>query len=276
MIADVVFDLPLDHPFSYTVPDALHLAPGQRVSAPLGGRARVGVVVALRPDAAGKLKPIQSLVEPAPILSSAGLELGRWIADESLSSWGSTLAAMLPPPPRSKRAEVLAPPAEHTGVAPSPAAELWMDAQREERLVAELGEAPGGALVIAPDTESAARWAQRLDAPRLDSGAGPGERRAAWFASARGRARVVVPVPQLPRARRLEGQHQARRVREAPLQVGRETIGWHHVEAGPGEQHGSRVAGLIRAGRERLEDADLPGDVQVVGAGREAGLGHGA
>ena len=192
MIAEVVFDLPLDHPFSYTVPDALHLAPGQRVSAPLGGRTRVGVVVALRPDAAEKLKPIQSLVEPAPILSRAGLELGRWIADESLSSWGSTLSALLPPPPRSKRAEVLAPPAEHTGAVRGPAAELWMDAQREERLVAELGEAPGGALVIAPDTESAARWAQRLDAARLDSGAGPAERRAAWFASARGRARVVV------------------------------------------------------------------------------------
>src|SRR5882724_6755501 len=109
MTADVVFDLPLDHPFSYRVPDALRLTVGQRVSAPLGGRPRVGVVVALRPDADEELKPIQSLVEPAAILSSAGLALGRWIADESLSSWGSTLSALLPPPPRSKRAEVIAP-----------------------------------------------------------------------------------------------------------------------------------------------------------------------
>jgi len=46
--------------------------------------------------------------------------------------------------------------------------------------------------VIAPDTGGAAEWARRLDAARLDSGASPGERRAAWFASARGRARVVV------------------------------------------------------------------------------------
>ena len=38
VIADVVFDLPLDHPFSYLVPDSLTVAPGQRVSAPLGGR----------------------------------------------------------------------------------------------------------------------------------------------------------------------------------------------------------------------------------------------
>src|SRR6266581_2781893 len=133
MTADVVFDLPLDHPFSYQVPDALRVTVGQRVSAPLGGRPRVGVVVALRPDADEELKPIQSLVEPAAILSSAGLALGRWIADESLSSWGSTLSALLPPPPRSKRAEVIAPAAGPSAAALPQAAELWMDAERQDR-----------------------------------------------------------------------------------------------------------------------------------------------
>src|SRR6266545_2597079 len=111
MIADVVFDLPLDHPFSYLVPENLHLRPGQRVRAPLGGgRTRVGLVVAPRDGDTTGLRAIQSAVEPAPILSAGGLSLGRWIADESLSSWGSTLLALLPPPPlpRSKRAEVLA------------------------------------------------------------------------------------------------------------------------------------------------------------------------
>ncbi|SRR6266508_2635575 len=194
MIADVVFDLPLDHPFSYLVPENLHLRPGQRVRAPLGGgRTRVGLVVALRDGDTTGLRPIQSAVEPAPILSAGGLRLGRWIADESLSSWGSTLLALLPPPPRSRRAEVLAPPPEAVlgeGVAPAP--EIWMDAAREERLAAAVGDAPGGVLVIAPDTDGAGRWARRLDAARLDSGAGPAERRAAWFAAARGRARVVV------------------------------------------------------------------------------------
>jgi primosomal protein N' len=190
--ADVVFDLPLDRPFSYQVPDALRVTVGQRVRAPLGGRPRVGVVVALRPGVDEKLKPIQSLVEPAAILSRSGLALGRWIADESLSSWGSTLSALLPPPPRAKRAEVVAPAADPSAAASGQAAELWMDAERHERLAAELGQAPGGALVIAPDTESAADWARRLDAARLDSGASAGERRASWFASARGRTRVVV------------------------------------------------------------------------------------
>ncbi|HUO65371.1 MAG TPA: hypothetical protein VMT97_16770, partial [Terriglobales bacterium] len=124
-IADVVFDLPLDRPFSYSVPEALRVTPGQRVSAPLGGRPRVGVVVALRPEADATLKPLQSLVDPAPIVSKAGLELGRWIADESLSSWGSTLSALLPPPPRGRRAEVLAPAAEPGQPASRQRVELW-------------------------------------------------------------------------------------------------------------------------------------------------------
>jgi primosomal protein N' (replication factor Y) len=191
-IADVVFDLPLDRAFSYLVPEALPVAVGQRVSAPLGGRTRIGVVVALRSESGDALKTLQAVAEPAPILSRARLELGRWIADESLSSWGSTLLAMLPPPPRSRRAESVAPAAEPGHSVPGPPAELWIDSAREERLVAELGNAPGGALVIASDTESAARWAQRLEAVRLDSGVAPSERRAAWFASARARSRVAV------------------------------------------------------------------------------------
>ena len=194
VIADVVFDLPLDHPFSYLVPEGVPLQRGQRVRAPLGGRStRVGLVVALREGDATGLRPIQSPVEPAPILSAGNLTLGRWIADESLSSWGSTLLALLPPPPRSKRAEVLAPPPEAvSGGDTVPAPEIWMDGAREERLAAAVGDASGGALLIAPDTDTAGRWARRLDAARLDSGAGPAERRAAWFAAASGRARVVV------------------------------------------------------------------------------------
>jgi primosomal protein N' (replication factor Y) len=193
MIAEVVFDLPLDHPFSYLVPDSLELKPGQRVRAPLGGRATcVGVVVALRQGDEAGLRSIQHLVDTAPIVSAAGLALGRWVADESLSSWGSTLLALLPPPSRARRPEPVAPaPEPAQPVSPRPP-ELWTSADRDERLGAMLASESEAALVIAPDTASAARWARRLDAARLDSGAGEAERRGAWFAAARGRARVVV------------------------------------------------------------------------------------
>jgi primosomal protein N' (replication factor Y) len=191
LIADVVFDLPLHRPFSYLVPPGQRLSRGQRISAPLHGRQRVGLVVELREGDAMGLKPIQRALEPVPILSSAALALGRWAAAESLSSLGSTLLSLLPPLPRAGSAEPVAPAAEpHRGAAPLP--ELWVGSQREARLAEALAGGAEAALVIVPDRESAARWARRLDAARLDSGAPDADRRAAWFAAARGRARVVV------------------------------------------------------------------------------------
>ncbi|MBI1960143.1 MAG: hypothetical protein HYS36_13060, partial [Candidatus Rokubacteria bacterium] len=163
MIADVVFDLPLRHPLSYRVPDGLALVPGQRVRAPLGGRTRVGIVVGVRQDAADGLKPLDSAVEPVPVLSAAMIEIGRWAAEESLSSLGGTLAAMLPPLPRGDTRESLAPPPEPSRAAGTPS-ELWVDTRREARLAERLGSEKGTSLVIAPDIEAAARWAERLDA----------------------------------------------------------------------------------------------------------------
>ena len=46
-VADVSFDVPLLHPFSYRVPDGWTPVPGQRVVAPLGRANRTGVIVAL-------------------------------------------------------------------------------------------------------------------------------------------------------------------------------------------------------------------------------------
>src|SRR5262247_401449 len=104
MIADVVFDVPVDHPFSYLVPEAWTLAAGQRVLAPLRGSSRVGVVVALRQGSSDGLKPLVGIVDRAPVLSAAALDLARWIASESLTSLGSVCLALLPPPPAPTRA----------------------------------------------------------------------------------------------------------------------------------------------------------------------------
>src|SRR2546429_9258087 len=104
MIADVAFDAPVSHPFSYRVPDGWEPAPGQRVLAPLRGAARVGMVVALREGDDARLKPLLRVADPAPILSPAQLDFASWIAAESLSSLGSTCAALLPPPLPDSRA----------------------------------------------------------------------------------------------------------------------------------------------------------------------------
>src|SRR2546430_854848 len=98
MIADVAFDAPVTHPFSYRVPEGWPLAPGQRVLAPLRGAVRVGMVVALRGGADARLKLLHRVADPAPILPPPRLASARWIAAETLSPVGSPPAPLLPPP----------------------------------------------------------------------------------------------------------------------------------------------------------------------------------
>ena len=65
IVADVVFNLPLERPYTYAIPDALRdlIKPGQRVKAPLGrgNRSVVGYCVAVRPAEQSQrvLKPIE-------------------------------------------------------------------------------------------------------------------------------------------------------------------------------------------------------------------------
>src|SRR3989454_2660558 len=174
MIADVAFDAPLPHPFSYRVPDGWQLAPGQRVLAPLRGAARVGMVVALREGVDARLKPLLRVADPAPILVPARLDFVRWIAAESLSSVGSTCAALLPPPLLDSTATGpgsgsparydtrTEPPAGAPRVAPDQRPTLLVGTGREEQILERIKEAKGGALVIGADVDTAARWAQRL------------------------------------------------------------------------------------------------------------------
>ena len=117
VIADVVFDIPLARSFSYAVPEGMSVGVGQRVSAPLQGRARVGMVVALHEGEPAGLRAVERAVEAAPILSRAALDVGRWAAEESLSSLGSTLLSLVPPVPPGRASEPIAPaPSAHAGL----------------------------------------------------------------------------------------------------------------------------------------------------------------
>ncbi len=198
MIVDVVFDLPVPHPFSYRVPAGLTVTPGHRVRAPLGSQARVGLVVTTRYGNEEGLKPLAGVAESGPILSRSQLELARWIARESLSSWGSTVAALLPPAPRGATGTIAALADWTPGPGERPF--LLTGGDRERRLLARLAEeADGrGVLLVAPEIAAAAAWADRLGAAlkasvaRLDSGMAEGERWSAWMALARGDVRIGV------------------------------------------------------------------------------------
>jgi primosomal protein N' (replication factor Y) len=221
-VADVAFDVPLPHPFSYRVPDGWTVEVGQRVQAPLGRANRVGVVVAVREDDGSRLKSLLRIAEATPALDVEGLALGRWIAEQSLSSLGGTLAALLPPVVSEREASVperrdgvkrgwpgrdgsrlrtgrsrsATPGATTSGGAadPSRRPELLVGAGRETRLLERLGDGP--ALVIVPDVDAATRWAQRLGrrgpVARLDSGADDAERVAGWAALREGTASLAV------------------------------------------------------------------------------------
>src|SRR5262245_50355418 len=197
VIADVAFDAPVDRPFSYRVPVEHGVEVGQRVIAPLAGARRVGIVLAVRDGDDRGLKTLLGPAEPAPLLTSSRLELARWVAAESLSSLGSTCAALMPPPMagaatgdrRSNNRSATVTEGDR------PSAELLIGAGRERRLLEHVGRAPS-ALVVVPDVEAAARWAQRLarlgPVVRLDSGVDEAARAGAWAALDGGSTRLAV------------------------------------------------------------------------------------
>src|SRR5215510_13873616 len=245
MIADVAFDAPIAHPFSYRVPEGLTLARGQRVLAPLRGASRVGVVVDVRSSGDGeKLKPILHALEPMPLLDAQALDLVGWIAADSATSFGSTCLTLLPPPAATpiSRARF-----EITN-RDTPMPELLTGAGREARLIERIASGGATTLVVAADIDAAARWAQRLSklghVVRLDSGVADAERSQAWQALVAGKAALAVGT---------------RSALLAPLPVGATLalIDEHeaaHKPPGQPRLH-SRDVVLERAARARLQAA---------------------
>ena len=193
-IAELVFDAPVAHPFSYAVPAGTTVAPGQRVIAPLARAERVGVVLAVHEGDGAGLKPLTRVLDAAPALDGDALQLARWIADHSLSSLGSTLAALMPPVVSER--ELLTPPPSTQGPAAPSKPEILTGAGRERRLLEQLSAAGAHGLVIVPDVEAAGRWTQRLEkygaVARLDSGVDDATRSRAWVALAEGRTQLAV------------------------------------------------------------------------------------
>jgi len=98
MIAQVVFDLPLDGPFDYLIPE--HLAPaiavGVRVKVSFGPRPQIGFVIGLLgASALSKLKPVQSLCDAFPVFNSLDLIFARNFCAYYGCSLGEALGTML-------------------------------------------------------------------------------------------------------------------------------------------------------------------------------------
>jgi len=92
---------------TYAVPDGVSLAPGARVSVPLGARTATGFVVALDPPvdpgvAAAGLKPILRVLDETPLVPAASIALARWAAEYYAAGPGETLVLTLPPSARGR------------------------------------------------------------------------------------------------------------------------------------------------------------------------------
>jgi primosomal protein N' (replication factor Y) len=98
--ARVVIPSPLGQPLIYSVPEELQerIAPGMRVSTPLGKRIVTGVVLELLPATSlTHTRSISELLDNVAVLDGGLLLLIQWIAQYYLSTLGEVLAVILPP-----------------------------------------------------------------------------------------------------------------------------------------------------------------------------------
>jgi primosomal protein N' (replication factor Y) len=101
--ADVVFDRPLDHAYTYTVPVDLvgTIGVGKRVEAPFGkgGKPATGFCVRISetPPAAGfETKHLLRVLDDDALVDDHLMKLTRWMADYYLCGWGQVLHAVVP------------------------------------------------------------------------------------------------------------------------------------------------------------------------------------
>ena len=101
LYADIVFDRPLDHAYTYAVPAELasQIAVGKRVEAPFGrgDSSIVGYCVRIgheRPERS--VKNLSRVLDDEALLTDSLLRLTRWMADYYLCGWGQVLQAVVP------------------------------------------------------------------------------------------------------------------------------------------------------------------------------------
>ncbi len=107
LFADIVFDRPLDHAFTYAVGEASRerIAVGKRVRVPFGrgDKSEIGYCVRLSETAPERsVKELVAVLDDEPLLTDPLLRLTRWMADYYLCAWGQVLNAVVPAGARDK------------------------------------------------------------------------------------------------------------------------------------------------------------------------------
>jgi primosomal protein N' (replication factor Y) len=96
---DVSLPVPLDRPFTYSLPETLRhrVQPGCRLIVPFGVRKLTGVALRCHDDVpAVEARDALRLIDSEPVLDAELLTLARWIAGYYCAPLGEVLRAMLP------------------------------------------------------------------------------------------------------------------------------------------------------------------------------------
>ncbi len=84
--------------FSYSIPSALDVCPGQAVLVPFGEKVLQGIVMELaRQPAVADTRDIIDIISPEPVISPTGIVLARWISEHYLAPLFDAVSLMLPP-----------------------------------------------------------------------------------------------------------------------------------------------------------------------------------
>ncbi len=88
----------IDKPYSYRIPEGMHLQAGMRVQVPFGrgNRRTEGVVLSVEPEDAQNLKSIDLLLDEEPVLTQQMLRLAAFMRERYFCTIYEALRAMLP------------------------------------------------------------------------------------------------------------------------------------------------------------------------------------
>lgn len=97
--ADIALPVPLDQPFTYSLPETLRhrVQAGCRLIVPFGSRKLTGIAVRVHDDPPGMaVREAWRLLDEQPVIESHLIELGRWIASYYCAPLGEALRVMAP------------------------------------------------------------------------------------------------------------------------------------------------------------------------------------
>jgi primosomal protein N' (replication factor Y) len=164
LFAEVVFDRPLDHAFTYAVGDALRdqVAVGKRLRVPFGrgDKSLAGYCVGLTTEAPTRaVKEVLAVLDEESLLTEGLLRLTRWMADYYLCGWGQVLNAVVPAGAR-----------EQAGTQKR----SFLEAVPAEELTAPAGELPAKQLAVLEQLRQASKPVEaRQLQQKLRCGGGP-------------------------------------------------------------------------------------------------------